>query len=208
MVRDLEIGQPINSENRSETADGVTRESEGRSRLYDKISREDILIHAFAQCRSNKGAPGIDGQDFADVETYGVERWLGELALALRRRVMTEAPPPGLARAPGNARRNPNQRRRRDCGRRVIVSSALEALAVVAGLDHVAVVVSNPIKAARSSARSSIDASVTANAEVGLGFVTPEPFQRTQPRAVFADPRRGGRRDALVGAGLDKLTHP
>src|SRR6476661_11055978 len=33
VVRDLEIGQPINSENRSETADGVTRESEGRSRL-------------------------------------------------------------------------------------------------------------------------------------------------------------------------------
>jgi hypothetical protein len=28
------------------------------------------------QCRSNKGAPGIDGQDFADIEAYGVERWL------------------------------------------------------------------------------------------------------------------------------------
>ena len=52
--------------------------------LYDKISREDILTYAFAQCRSNKGAPGTDGQDFADIETYGVERWLGELALALR----------------------------------------------------------------------------------------------------------------------------
>ena len=52
--------------------------------LYDKISREDILAHAYAQCRSNKGAPGVDGQDFADVETYGVQRWLGELALALR----------------------------------------------------------------------------------------------------------------------------
>ena len=52
--------------------------------LYDKISREDILTHAFAQCRSNKGAPGTDGQDFADIETYGVEPWLGELALALR----------------------------------------------------------------------------------------------------------------------------
>jgi group II intron reverse transcriptase/maturase len=52
--------------------------------LYDKISREDILAHAYAQCRSNKGAPGIDGQDFADIAAYGVERWLGELALALR----------------------------------------------------------------------------------------------------------------------------
>jgi RNA-directed DNA polymerase len=52
--------------------------------LYDKISREDILAHAYAQCRSNKGAPGVDGQTFADIEAYGVERWLGELALALR----------------------------------------------------------------------------------------------------------------------------
>jgi RNA-directed DNA polymerase len=52
--------------------------------LYDKISRNDILMHAYAQCRSNKGAPGVDGQEFADVEAYGVERWLGELALALR----------------------------------------------------------------------------------------------------------------------------
>src|SRR6476646_7437442 len=33
VVRDLGIGQPINSEECSETADGVTRESEGRSRL-------------------------------------------------------------------------------------------------------------------------------------------------------------------------------
>jgi RNA-directed DNA polymerase len=52
--------------------------------LYDKIYREDILTPAYAQCRSNKGAPGVDGQDFADIEAYGVERWLGELALALR----------------------------------------------------------------------------------------------------------------------------
>jgi RNA-directed DNA polymerase len=43
--------------------------------LYDKISREDILAHAYAQCRSNKGAPGVDGQDFSDVEAYGIERW-------------------------------------------------------------------------------------------------------------------------------------
>src|ERR1700687_6303374 len=52
--------------------------------LYDKIYREDILAHAYAQCRSNKGAPGVDGQDFQDIEAYGVERWLGELAIALK----------------------------------------------------------------------------------------------------------------------------
>jgi RNA-directed DNA polymerase len=52
--------------------------------LYDKMYREDILAYAYAQCRSNKGAPGVDGEEFADVEAYGVERWLGELALALR----------------------------------------------------------------------------------------------------------------------------
>src|SRR5947199_1136770 len=52
--------------------------------LYDKISREDILAHAYSQCRANKGAPGVDRQDFADIEAYGIERWLAELALALR----------------------------------------------------------------------------------------------------------------------------
>ena len=43
--------------------------------MYDKISREDILVHAYAQCRSNKGAPGVDGQRDADIEAYGVQRW-------------------------------------------------------------------------------------------------------------------------------------
>ena len=52
--------------------------------LYDKIYRSDILLHAWNQCRANKGAPGVDGQDFEEVEKYGVQRWLGELALALK----------------------------------------------------------------------------------------------------------------------------
>ena len=60
--------------------------------LYDKISREDILAHAYAQCRSNKGAPGVDGQEFADIEAYGVQRWLGELALALRQQTYRPDP--------------------------------------------------------------------------------------------------------------------
>src|SRR5438046_9643558 len=60
--------------------------------LYDTISRDDILAHAYAQCRSNRGAPGIDGQDFADIEAYGVERWLTELALALRQETYRPEP--------------------------------------------------------------------------------------------------------------------
>ncbi len=52
--------------------------------LYDKLSREDILAFAYQVCRKNKGAPGVDGQSFADIEAYGVERWLGELAQELR----------------------------------------------------------------------------------------------------------------------------
>ena len=60
--------------------------------LYDKVSRDDILAHAYAQCCSNKGAPGVDGQDFVDIEAYGVERWLAELALALRRETYRPEP--------------------------------------------------------------------------------------------------------------------
>ena len=53
--------------------------------LYDKIHRQDILAHAWAQCRSNRGAAGVDRQDFADIEAYGVEQWLSELSLSLRK---------------------------------------------------------------------------------------------------------------------------
>ncbi len=52
--------------------------------LYDKVYRMDVLTHAYACCRSNKGAPGVDGLTFEDIEAYGRERWLGELAQQLR----------------------------------------------------------------------------------------------------------------------------
>src|SRR5438477_1862649 len=95
VVRDLEIGRPINSEECSETADGVARESEGRSRLsvLCPVRQDQPRGHsAPCLCRSNKGAPGVDGQDFADIDAYGVERWLGELALALRQKTYRPDP--------------------------------------------------------------------------------------------------------------------
>jgi len=52
--------------------------------LYDKVWRMDVLAHAYALNRQNDGAPGVDGQTFADIEAYGVERWLAELQEELR----------------------------------------------------------------------------------------------------------------------------
>jgi group II intron reverse transcriptase/maturase len=52
--------------------------------LYDKVYRMDFLEAAYAQCKSNDGAPGVDQQTFEDIESYGVARFLGELAEELK----------------------------------------------------------------------------------------------------------------------------
>ena len=52
--------------------------------LYDKVFRWDVLLHAYARCRANGGAAGVDGQTFEDIEASGLGSWLGELAQRLR----------------------------------------------------------------------------------------------------------------------------
>jgi len=54
--------------------------------LYDKVYREDVLAFAYRRCKANGGAAGVDGQNFADIEADGVERWLAELAEELRKK--------------------------------------------------------------------------------------------------------------------------
>jgi hypothetical protein len=52
--------------------------------LYDKIRRRDVLWRAWVAVRRNNGAPGIDKITLAQVEEYGIDRLLGELASELR----------------------------------------------------------------------------------------------------------------------------
>jgi RNA-directed DNA polymerase len=51
--------------------------------LYDKVLRRDVLERAWESVRANHGAAGIDQQTIADVEQYGVDRLLDELAADL-----------------------------------------------------------------------------------------------------------------------------
>jgi group II intron reverse transcriptase/maturase len=52
--------------------------------LYDKVYRRDVLAHAYDCCKANQGAAGVDGQTFAGIEAYGLDRWLGELQQELK----------------------------------------------------------------------------------------------------------------------------
>jgi len=72
--------------------------------LYDKIWRSDILAHAWALSREKRGAPGVDGVTFDQIEEQGVEDWLRGLQEELKgksyrpqavRRVMIPKPDGG-----------------------------------------------------------------------------------------------------------------
>src|SRR5262252_5964810 len=54
--------------------------------LYDKVYRRDVLAYAYERCKANGGAAGVDEQTFADIERYGIERWLDEVAQELKSR--------------------------------------------------------------------------------------------------------------------------
>ena len=52
--------------------------------LYDKVYREDILLHAYRVSRAARGAPGVDGVTFEAIDAAGVEEWLAGLRRALQ----------------------------------------------------------------------------------------------------------------------------
>ena len=63
--------------------------------LYDKVYRTDVLAHAYALCRANKGAAGPDGVTFEDVERSGGS---GSLLARLAEELKTKQYEPGPVR--------------------------------------------------------------------------------------------------------------
>ena len=60
--------------------------------LWDKVTREDVLADAYRRCRHNGGAAGVDGEAFSDIDSQGVERWLGNLRQELTTRKYAPSP--------------------------------------------------------------------------------------------------------------------
>ena len=60
--------------------------------LYDKVYRTDILAHAYALAKANRGAPGVDGETFEDIEAQGLTEWLAKLENVLRTETYRPAP--------------------------------------------------------------------------------------------------------------------
>src|SRR5260370_397117 len=50
------------------------------------------MAFAYECCKANRGAAGVDGQTFEDIEEYGLKKWLDELTQELKRRTYRPQP--------------------------------------------------------------------------------------------------------------------
>src|SRR5690606_39685156 len=86
---DVSLGTSLETVRTLQTALQAKAKAEPAYRFYslwDKICREDVLAQAYRRCRANRGAPGVDGESFEDIENDGREGGLGRLRQELRSR--------------------------------------------------------------------------------------------------------------------------
>ena len=60
--------------------------------LYDKVYRIDVLSEAWERVKSNKGASGVDGQSFEDIEQQGVGQFLEGIQQELKAKTYRPQP--------------------------------------------------------------------------------------------------------------------
>ena len=54
--------------------------------LYDKLCRDDILLHAYCLAKANRGTAGVDGVTFAQIESQGADQWLSGIKEQLHKK--------------------------------------------------------------------------------------------------------------------------
>lgn len=60
--------------------------------LYDKVYRIDVLSKAWERVKSNKGASGVDGQTFEDIEQIGTGKFLESIQQELKAKTYCPQP--------------------------------------------------------------------------------------------------------------------
>lgn len=60
--------------------------------LYDRIYQKAVLIESYKRVRQNRGAPGIDGVTFEDIDRNGVESFLSDIETSLREKTYRPKP--------------------------------------------------------------------------------------------------------------------
>lgn len=83
---DVSLGTSLETVRTLQTALQTKAKAESTARFYslwDKVCREDVLAEAYRRCRVNRGAPGVDGERFEDIEEHR-QAWLAGLQQELR----------------------------------------------------------------------------------------------------------------------------
>jgi len=148
--------------------------------LYDKMYRADVLSFAYARCKANGGAAGVDGQTFDDIEAYGGQDrdsedrkspeietdwnpWLGELAQELREKTYR----------PQAVRRvyipKPNSKKMRPLGIATIRDRVVQTAAMLV-LEPIFEADLEPEQYAYRAGKNALEAVETVNRLLNLGY--------------------------------------